>query len=100
MADDQTSDDVSTDDVLETERPDTLNSAVGNDPLSEDNDPPAAPADTPGQASIPDDHPVTDTDVDPTETYQGGSSEISPAPAADQPLETSEENDEEQEGNA
>jgi hypothetical protein len=66
------------DELLEQTRQDPLNASVGDDPMTEDNDSPAAPAtDVPpedlGDDSADDMHPSQDTDVDPSETYDQGS---------------------------
>lgn len=66
------------DDLLEEDREDPLNTEIGDDPLPEDNDPPAAdptslPEDPTDRTSTTDDtHPSNDTDRDPTETYHEG----------------------------
>jgi hypothetical protein len=66
------------DDELEETRNDPLNTQVGDDPLAEDNDSPAAdPTGVPGDPSNPtpttdDSHPSNDTDVDETEEYDQG----------------------------
>jgi hypothetical protein len=66
------------DDDLEESREDPLNTHVGDDPLPEDNDPPAAdPTAVPDDPSDPthtadDSHPSNDTDLDETEEYDQG----------------------------
>ena len=45
---------------------------VPEQPLSQDYDTPAAPADDTGVPEIPVDHPLKDSDVDDTERYDAG----------------------------
>jgi hypothetical protein len=60
--------DDSLDDILEDERPDRLQHVIGQQPLPEDNDPPASPASTIG-GTLSDTHPSRDSNVDPGERY-------------------------------
>jgi hypothetical protein len=61
-------DNQSVDDALE---PTEDFQATQPQPLAEDNDPPAAPADD-QPASIPPDHPLTDAELDAQEVYDEG----------------------------
>lgn len=59
------------DDALEAERANPLNYTVGDQPLPEDNDSPAAPASDTGEPQLPAEHPTHDTDIDDDEHYAG-----------------------------
>jgi hypothetical protein len=61
----------SADDMFEAERQDQLNHSVGDQPLAEDNDSPAAPADDNGDEKLSADHPSHDSNVDESERYEG-----------------------------
>lgn len=61
----------SVDDVLEQERSGKLNHTVGANPLPEDYDSPAAPANDTAETTQSSEHPTHDTDVDDDERYEG-----------------------------
>lgn len=64
--------DESLDDILESERQDKLQFEVGQTPLAEDGDTPAARPEEASSQKYTDDHPITDSDLDSTEIYNEG----------------------------
>jgi hypothetical protein len=58
---------------------DLFNPSVDGEQLPQDGATPAAPADD-VPAGLPDDHPVTDTDVDSQEAYDAGISSVADTP--------------------
>jgi hypothetical protein len=62
---------ISPDDMFEVERQNQLEHSVGDQPLPEDNESPAAPADDTGTEKLPVDHPSHDSNIDDLERYEG-----------------------------
>lgn len=74
---------ISPDDALEQTRSIRVTDLNDQEELEEDNDTPAAPADDEvdaGSAHIPIDHPILDTDIDPTEIYHDGIDTVADLP--------------------
>lgn len=76
------------DDLTDSDSQTTDNNQVGNNPLPEDNDRPAADSTDPEGRKLPDDHPATDSSVDSDEAYNEGIPEA--AEAGEKPTETTE----------
>lgn len=79
---DEDTNQVTADDVLEDSRQDPDQSAVGNMPLPEDNDRPAAPADDVPEPNVPTDHQETDANIDSHEAYDTGEANVAASPGA------------------
>ncbi len=73
-------DDLSVDDVLEESRGNDHSPGAFGQPLPGDGERPASPAANPRTTPLPEDHPIKDSNIDPSEAYDIGEDAITELP--------------------